>query len=241
MLASHLPRGGTFVDCGANRGAFSRAVGERFGLRPVLLVEANPELARNLQETGRWPVENCAVSSREGTLTFNIAANDEGSSILTLPGESSLGCTAVGSATVRSRTLESLVAALPAGPIDLLKMDIEGAEVEVLLTSPESVLRRFSQITVEFHCDPVFGFGGRAEVERVLARMRSLGFECLWFDFTLRDVLFVNHRQLGLSGVDRFRMRLFPAPPPALSKAWFALPAPFRRAIKSGIGRLRGT
>jgi FkbM family methyltransferase len=230
-----------FVDFGGNRGAFSQAVAGRFGLKPALIVEANPELARKLRENAGWTVENCAVSSRDGFLTFNIAANDEGSSILALPDQSSLGCTAVGAVTVQSRTLESLVAMLPAGPIDLLKMDIEGAEVEVLLTSPDAVLRRFSQITVEFHCDPVFGFGGRAEVERVIARMRSLGFECLWFDFTLRDVLFVNHGQLGLSGLDRLRMRLVPAPPPILSKAWFALPAPVRRTIKSGIARLRGT
>jgi FkbM family methyltransferase len=229
------------VDFGGNRGAFSQAAEARFGLKPALIVEANPELARKLRENAGWTVENCAVSSRDGVLSFNIAANDEGSSILALPDQSALGCTAVGTVSVQSRTLESLAAALPPGPIDLLKVDIEGAEVEVLLTSPESVLRRFSQITVEFHCDPVFGFGGRAEVERVIARMRSLGFECLWFDFTFRDVLFVHHRQLGLSAMDRLRMRLVPAPPPVLSKAWFALPAPVRRAIKSGVARVRGT
>ena len=228
------------MDFGGNRGAFSQAVEARFGLKPALIVEANPELARKLREKEGWTVENCAVSSRDGVLTFNIAANDEGSSILALPDQSPLGCTAVGAVTVQSRTLESLTAALAAGPIDLLKVDIEGAEVEVLLTSPESVLRRFSQITVEFHCDPVFGFGGRAEVERVMARMRSLGFECLWFDFNYRDVLFVNHRQLGLSGMDRLRMRLVPAPPPILSKAWYALPAPVRRAVKAAVARLRG-
>jgi len=228
------------VDLGANRGAFTRAVEQKYGLRSLLLVEANPSLARELSQVANWNVENCAAASREGSLAFNIAANDEGSSILDLPEQSQLGCSSVGTVSIRAKTLESLLGSLAPGTIDLLKVDIEGAEVEILLESPPHVLQRFGQITVEFHCDPMFGFGGRAQVTRALARMRSLGFECLCFDARLMDVLFVNHRQLELSGLDRLRMRLRPAPPPAITKLWYALPEPVRGAARTLLSRVRG-
>lgn len=228
------------MDLGANRGAFTRTVEQKLGLRSLLLVEANPRLARELSKVGNWNVENCAAASREGSLTFNIAANDEGSSILGLPEQSQIGCSMVSTVSIQAKTLESLLGSLALGTIDLLKMDIEGAEVELLLESPAHVLQRFGQITVEFHCDPMFGFGGRAQVVRALARMRSLGFEYLCFDARLMDVLFVNYRQLELSGLDRLRMRLRPALPPAVTKLWYALPDPVRRAARSMSRGIRG-
>ena len=82
-------------------------------------------------------------------------------------------------------------------PIDLVKVDIEGAELPMLLETPEAILRRLEQISVEFH-----DFR-RAElkpfVDRARQRLRALGFDELRVTLDNQDVLFINGRFFGLS------------------------------------------
>jgi hypothetical protein len=61
------------------------------------------------------------------------------------------------------QTLEQLVAANGHSANDrmILKLDVEGAEWDVLLNSPSSLLARFSQIVIEMH-DLVEAVGGQA-------------------------------------------------------------------------------
>jgi FkbM family methyltransferase len=232
VLVSHLAVGGGFVDLGANRGAFASKAERDLGLSPLLLVEANPGLVNALTASGHRNVRHCAVSSRSGAVALNLAENDEGSSVKTLPEQSSLGCVAVGSVQVPAVTLETLLESIAPSKIDLLKVDIEGAEVDVLLSAPDAVLQRFAQISVEFHCHPVFGFGGAAEVQLVISRMKGLGFDCISFNSMLTDVLFVNHRALRLSRYERMRIRLLAPPSPRVASMWMALPASVRGLLK---------
>ena len=58
--------------------------------------------------------------------------------------------------------------------IDLLKLDIEGAEIEFSRQTPDHVLRRIGQMTIEFH--DFCGITPSSEVRRVLLRLQSLGF-----------------------------------------------------------------
>jgi methyltransferase FkbM-like protein len=48
-------------------------------------------------------------------------------------------------------TLENLTSQVPAASIDLMTMDIEGAELDVLECVPTRVLERVRQFSVEFH------------------------------------------------------------------------------------------
>jgi hypothetical protein len=50
--------------------------------------------------------------------------------------------------------------------VDLLKIDLEGAEIEMLTTANAARLRAIGQITVKFHGDSVFGSGLHQEVDR---------------------------------------------------------------------------
>ena len=61
-----------------------------------------------------------------------------------------------------------------ARPLDLLKMDIEGAEIELLNTRPPSILQQIRQISVEFHdhCD----LTPASQVRSTLAHLHKLGF-----------------------------------------------------------------
>jgi FkbM family methyltransferase len=157
------------------------------------LVEANPVLAEALRVEGSFPVWHCAVAATEGPIPFHIAHNDTGSSLLTLPRESVYNCVLHETVQVQAKTLESLLTEIRAPRIDLLKMDIEGAEVMVLRSLSGATLRAIGQITVEFHSDPVFGFDLRRDVEEVIRSLQRHGFLCVDFSGTSRlDVLFVN-------------------------------------------------
>ena len=199
--------GSVVLDLGANEGEFARQMSARFG-GTYHLVEANPVLAERLRANGQFSVWECAVAASEGTIPFHVARNAEASSILTLPSESVYDAVLQETIEVRARTLESLLADIGAPTIDLVKMDIEGAEVGVLSTLPRRTLVGIGQISVEFHSDPTFGFNLRDDVERVIRLVRRSEFEC--FDFARRprlDVLFLNQRVHPLSAVNRITWR----------------------------------
>ena len=217
------------VDLGANHGGFTRAMSSRFG-GAYFLVEANPALALDLRARAGFPVWECAVADRDAAIDFHVAHNDEGSSILELPAASVYNCTLRETIAVRARTLKSLLDEMNIPRIDLVKMDIEGAEVAVLRSVPDADLKRMGQIAVEFHCDPSFGFGMRREVEDVVLRLQRLGFLCLDFSGGSRcDVLFLNRR---LHRIPWLRGRLWESmntPAPGGPRIWKALPRSWRR------------
>lgn len=226
-------RGGAVVlDLGANRGDFAREVKARFG-GSGYLVEANPDLAEQLRRDGSFPVIHGAVAATDGTVRFNVAENDEGSSVLDLPKASSYQCTLRRTVEVPSRTLESILAETGARRIDVLKMDIEGAEVDVLDRVPEALLAELGQITIEFHCDPVFGFDLREGVERVIRRLRGLGFLCLDFSHRTRiDVLFINLRLCRVPWLTRAAWMMREDRPGLLVRLWRLCPAAVRSRLR---------
>lgn len=182
------------VDLGANRGEFALQMSRRFGGR-YYLVEANPDLHDALRSDTQFPVFPYAVAPRDGAVHFNIANNDEGSSILALPETSEYDCTLARTVEVAGRRLETILTEINEPRIDLLKVDVEGAEIEMLTTADSARLCSIGQITVEFHGDSVFGFGMSREVDQAMKRVRGLGFVLLNFSRPLRtDVLFVNRQ-----------------------------------------------
>jgi FkbM family methyltransferase len=199
FYTSPLGADSVIVDLGANHGVFARRMSELVGGR-YYLVEANPELQQLLKSETTFPVLFCAVAAHDGPIQFNLSKNDEGSSILTLPESSEYNCVLERSLEVPGKELRSILAEFQLARVDLLKVDIEGAEIGMLGTADPTVLENIGQITVEFHGEPVFGFGLQSEVERVMARLEGLGFVALDFSFPRRtDVLFVNLPFHGLS------------------------------------------
>jgi FkbM family methyltransferase len=183
------------------------------------MVEANPELYAGLAAEGSFPAYHCAVTDEEGSVRFNIARNDEGSSILALPADSEYNCVLRETVTVPARTAASLLREIGWDRVDLIKMDIEGAEIRVLDSLGPDVLDRMAQFSIEFHSDPVFRFGIERQVEDCLDRMRDRGF--LVVDFTFpnrRDVLLINALMLKIPLKDRIWWRLMYAPPRVLDR-----------------------
>jgi hypothetical protein len=73
-----------------------------------------------------------------------------------------------------AKNLEELIADLGLNSVDLLKCDIEGAEIDVLDACSDEFFKKIAQITVEFH--DARGLTPRSEVKRIIRRLRGLRF-----------------------------------------------------------------
>jgi FkbM family methyltransferase len=178
------------IDAGAHRGEFSAEIIRRFGCQ-CHAIEANPEFAKKLGVIGAASVTMAALSADVGHANLHVSVNLEASTLF---------ADAVTRTTIEVETisLSALIQRLGITQIDLLKLDIEGAEFELIGSTPDDTLKRVGQITVEFH-DFMPTFCARGLYENARARLSELGFDCCNMAFrTHGDVLFLNRERLGL-------------------------------------------
>ena len=142
--ASPAPR---ILDCGANIGLASLFFRRLYPDARITAFEADPALFQilnaNLSGNGGQDVEarHAALWTSTGTLTFQCEGSDSGM-ISALPGAVSGRATTVPSLRLRD--------VIDEGPVDLLKLDIEGAEGAVLADC-EPVLGRVAAIVMDLH------------------------------------------------------------------------------------------
>lgn len=185
LWRSGLYPGAIAIDLGANRGAFSKGLIEKYRCRSIA-IEANPSLAKQIDGSANLSVFNCAVAGTEGTLRFHLAENDEESSLYGKENNDSSNCI-----EVESIHLERFLASRSIEKIDVLKLDIEGAEIEVLASCSDRFLKSIGQITVEFH--DFLGMTRLEDIHQTVQRLEALGFACIkiW-QHAWGDVLFIN-------------------------------------------------
>jgi FkbM family methyltransferase len=101
-----------------------------------LLVEPMPALVEEIRKHRACMVVNCAVSDRAGTASFFVAENVEQMSTLDLTSDRLQWIEQVGGAikeiTVRTATLDSLLAEAAFPEIQFITIDVEGHEMAVL-------------------------------------------------------------------------------------------------------------
>jgi FkbM family methyltransferase len=101
-----------------------------------LLVEPIPALVEEIRKHRSCTVVNCAVSDREGVASFFVAENVEQMSTLDLTPDHLEWIEQVGGAvkeiTVRTATLDSLLAEVAFPEIQFVTIDVEGHEMAVL-------------------------------------------------------------------------------------------------------------
>lgn len=157
------------LDLGACEGDFTRHFIATYPDATVVMVEANrslyPKLARVLSPrvSSIW----AAVSGRKGSLTFteDLSSIHCGSWVFDTAEHRS-------SYDVPSITLDDLVQSV--GQVDLVKMDVEGAEWEIIETVSPAALDRIAQMTIEFHdfLDPSL----TPRTERCIRLLKDNGF-----------------------------------------------------------------
>lgn len=181
------------IDLGANRGHFSTEVINDCGAT-CYAIEAVPRLYQFIPESPRIRKFNLAICKADGPVIFNISSQEESGSMSALPDtmiEESI--------EIQGMTLKSFIEANNLKQIDLLKMDIEGAEIDLLKSIDDGTLRKIRQITVEFH-DFLPYFDQSADIVFIKARLKKLGFACIKFSMSCHaDVLFINRHNAGLS------------------------------------------
>ncbi len=167
---SVVARHGTIVDIGAHIGLFSLFASKVLQANRIISVEpdsANFELlSKNISANH---VENAslvkaAIAGESGEKRiYNTSSNTGGHSLY---------ARGVSSTAVRTVSLTELFKASSISDCSLLKMDCEGAEMEILENAPDKLLRNVSAISLEYHLDDY----PRERLERLKTRMQTLGF-----------------------------------------------------------------
>jgi FkbM family methyltransferase len=154
------------LDLGANYGLFAKAITARFGCR-CIAVEPSPEPFAAITETPLISKVQAAAAAKSATVPFYIAVDSVFSSLYQ-PNA------VVRVIDVQALSLPELFGMVGVRPLDLLKLDIEGAEIELINTCPPSILQQIRQISVEFHdhC----GITSANDVNSTLAWLHKLGF-----------------------------------------------------------------
>jgi FkbM family methyltransferase len=188
FVADWLQPGSVVVDLGVNTGGFSMHMINEFGCT-VFGAEPLPDLVQALPSDPLLHVAPIAISDGASEVDLHINRSRC----------ASVNLAEVGAQTIRvpAWTFEQLLDHFAVHAVDLLKVDIEGAEIPLFDSTRDELLLRCQQMTVEFHdfLDPRLA----SDVERVCRRLECLGFDRINFSrFTRGDVLFINpSRHLG--------------------------------------------
>ena len=161
----HLPRlkYRSMVDAGANRGGFTDAFLRLHNPERLVLVEANPEFAMKLRDKystdARISVIAAALSDSTGDANFEINSYPDASSLLPIDPRNSewwsRDLSVARSIVVPTLSLGDLIEREKLETIDLLKLDVQGAERRVLTGSFE-ILDRVRVIYTEVFFEPLY-------------------------------------------------------------------------------------
>lgn len=146
-----------------------------------------------LPENGLVKKFNYAISDRNEPLKIYSSYNLECNSISQ---EAASVCGLQGEISVDGITLETFLNNQSIELVDLLNIDIEGAEEAVFNSTSDATLCKVKQITMEFH-DFLPGSISTQEVNNITNRLKRLGFICIPFsylcpDMDTYDFLFIN-------------------------------------------------
>lgn len=155
VLHALLSEGDSFIDIGANHGSFSIVASEIVGVQgSVTAVEAQPRLAKAVEQSlfsnapCDFQVHQVAVGASDGEIQFLVPKGSSGSA----------GIYSQHSATQKHDTFKVAVRrfddlvdwrSLP-GQV-LVKLDIEGSELEFLAGAKDMVLSRQPTLIIEVH------------------------------------------------------------------------------------------
>lgn len=175
VLPDLMPEGGVLLDVGAHVGHWTlRLAGKA---KHVIAVEANPETAtilrRNIaiNDIDNVHVMELAAWNERGSLTLSDPNQHRaGGSTRTIPGEDDSGQS--GAVSVPALPLDEMPSLKTLERLDLIKLDVEGADVRALRGMSKTIRRFKPTLFVETH--DAYGYYERADLEAVL---RDLGYK----------------------------------------------------------------
>jgi len=153
-----LPRGGTFIDIGGNKGDFALLAAQAAGARGrVVCVEPEPTNAdwirKSIALNSYGNIEVCEVALSDGEGEARLHLGEKSGFHTLLEGAPDREC---GSITVKTQTLDSLLSDRRIDHVDLIKIDVEGAEMLVLRGATQTLSQNQNVILlIDIH--PVLG------------------------------------------------------------------------------------
>lgn len=196
FVATGISESSLVIDAGSHKLEFASDLSERFNCT-VISIEPNTDLAR-LPINGKIKLISAALSCETGEASFVIRDNLESSS-LSFNGSCEL--LAHKTIIVEQTNLSKVMDDFGITYIDLLKLDIEGAEYDVLNGLTPELSEKIAQITVEFH-PSLMNQSEIAMYHKVIDHMSSLGFFALRSSFSgFGDVLFLNLKYFAPPGL----------------------------------------
>jgi len=179
------------LDFGLNQGNFAMTVISRYGAR-VLGAEPSSELFAALPRNPMLSAQNVAIGGSDGPALLGLY-RERCASLCAGANDASNGAE-----TVMVWSLRTFLERTGVETVDLLKVDIEGAECDLLESALSDDLLRCGQITVEFHDFMIAALGPRVEAAKL--RVASAGFHRINFSLNNGDVLFVRRDLMPAAG-----------------------------------------
>ncbi len=170
----------TVVDVGANRGQFALFAMKRFGHPRLVCVEPLDQPRKRLHQVLQaardarvLPIAAAEVATER---MMHMSRRDDSSSLLPVGYQTTVfpGTEEVGTTVVLAARLDASIEAEDIEQPALLKIDVQGTELEVLRGS-EGLLERFAEILVE--CSFVELYEGQALIDEVSVLLRENGFD----------------------------------------------------------------
>lgn len=164
-LFKHLKKAQSIslIDIGAHDGSFTKAIAQYCNVSSCLLIEPLPHKAENLRKLFRgkeYTVFECVLGNFEGSTTFEInEAVESTSSILKIKREmpelAKLKLKKSRKITCSMKTLDGITEKLSFEKIDLVKIDVQGAEHLVFKGSPKT-LKNTKMLWTEVSFKPLY-------------------------------------------------------------------------------------
>jgi FkbM family methyltransferase len=185
------------VDLGACRGEFIDEMNKCYNVKKAVLVEANPTNFKEIHPQPNYILYNKAISSKNNdVIEFFEDPNSP------YNGSKEFNWFNGIKHSINTISLEKLCEENNIDFIDILKIDIEGAEYDILENLEDSFFDKIEQITVEFHdfIDPQL----KPRTEKIIDRLKSLGYNYLSKSTDYLhgsenyDVLFYKPKKIGI-------------------------------------------
>ncbi len=166
------------LDVGANRGTYADACLELFPSASVVCFEPTPDLHAALRAkyegNPRVRIIPVAVTERDEAITFHVRSEDVWNSILA-SGDSGIAPGSVKQVQVQGETLDTVAARESMPAVDLLKLDIQGAEL-MALRGAQGLLAagRISMVQLEMNFQQLYA--QQADLESVSRLMFRNGY-----------------------------------------------------------------
>jgi FkbM family methyltransferase len=173
-----IREGWTVLDLGAHKGSFTVRAALTGPSTRVYAVEPEPDNLRYLNgnialnRLENVEVHPAAVSADPGEALLYVASRGSGTNSLLrerIKGDKGV------SVAVPTIRVDDLIERA-GGQIDMMKMDVEGAEYAVLHAVSSKALRRIRRIVLEYH--GVTGLEAEAVGDDLQRHLQSHGFEC---------------------------------------------------------------